>query len=331
MNDPLIKELGKYIKDTLDITLAIQPWNDCADLPFFLRDQYTFYQTKIVTTPCILMVANDKQEATPAAIRKNIDLLTPKTDKAAIIYVRQQLNSFNRKRLVEQKVCFIIPGNQMYLPFLGIDFREHFKKLQSRPETLSPSAQVVLLHSLLKGNQDILRLNDLAEKYGYSIMTMSRAVSEIESLGLAEINTQGRGRKREMMLKGTKQEIWENSLKFLRTPVIQRLYPDPSVTIPDGIYAGLSALARYSTLAESGNTVWAISSAEGRSWTQKYQAEKLAAKDLHSHEIEVWSYDPKLFADAGVVDRLSLFLSLREDKDERVEAALEQMMKEMPW
>jgi len=315
----------------LDITLAIQPWSGCADLPFFLRDQYTFYQTKIMTTPCILMAANDQQEATPAAIRRNIDLLKPKTDKAVIIYVRQQLNSFNRKRLVEQKVCFIIPGNQMYLPFLGIDFREHFKKLQSRPETLSPSAQVVLLHSLLKGNQDILRLNDLAEKYGYSIMTMSRAVSEIESLGLAEINTQGHGRKREMMLKGTKQEIWENSQKFLRTPVIQRLYLAPSVAIPDGIYAGLSALARYSTLAESGNMVWAISSAEGRSWTQKYPAGKLTAKDLHSHEIEVWSYHPKLFADAGVVDRLSLFLSLREDTDERVEAALEQMMKEMPW
>jgi len=331
MDNPLIKELRKYIKNTLDITLTIQPWNDCADLPFFLKDQYTFYQTKIATTHCILMVANDKQETTPAAIRKNIDLLRPKTNKAEIIYVRQQLNSFNRKRLVEQKVCFIIPGNQMYLPFLGIDFREYFKKLQSRPETLSPSAQVVLLHSLLKGNQDILRLNDLAGRYGYSVMTMSRAFSEIESLGLAEINTQGRGRKREMILKGTKQEVWENSLKFLRTPVIQRLYLDQSVTIPDGTYAGLSALARYSTLAESVNTVWAISSFEAKSLARRYRPGELSAKDLNCNEIEVWNYDPKLFAAAGVVDRLSLFLSLRDEKDERVEVALEQMMKEMSW
>jgi len=331
MDNPLIKELRKYIKNTLDITLTIQPWNDCADLPFFLKDQYTFYQTKIVTTPCILMVANDKQETTPAVIRKHIDLLRLKTSKAEIIYVRRQLDSFNRKRLVEQKVCFIIPGNQMYLPFLGIDFREHFKKLQLRPETLSPSAQVVILHSLLKGNQDILRLNDLARLYGYSVMTISRAFSEIESLGLAEINTQGRGRKREMILKGTKQEVWENSLKFLRTPVMQRLYLDQSITIPDGVYAGLSALARYSTLAESGNTVWALSGTEGRSLTKKYPAGELTAKDLHCNEVEVWNYDPKSFAAARVVDRLSLFLSLRDEKDERVEAALEQMMKEMPW
>jgi hypothetical protein len=329
MDDPLIKKLRKYIKDTLDITLVIQPWNDCTNLPFFLRDQSAFYQTEIMTIPCILMMTNDKQETTPAVIRKKIDILRQRTSKAEIIYIRKQLNSFNRKRLVEQKVCFIIPGNQMYLPFLGIDFREHFKKMQFRAETLSPSAQVVLLHSLLKGNQDILRLNDLAERYGYSIMTMSRALSDIESLGLAEITIHGR--KREMILKGTKQETWTKALEFLRTPVMKRLYLDQSLTITDGICAGLSALARYSKLAESGNTVWAISSAEGKSLTQKYRAVELSAINPHCNEVEVWNYDPRLFAVEGVVDRLSLFLSLRDEKDERVETAIEQMMKEMTW
>jgi hypothetical protein len=70
---------------------------------------------------------------------------------------------------------------------------------------------------------------------------------------------------------------------------------------------------------------------EGRSLTKKYRAGELSAKDLRCNEIEVWSYDPKLFATAGVIDRLSLFLSLWDENDERVEAALEQMMKEMPW
>lgn len=54
MDAQLIKELIKYVKDTLDIALVIQPWNGRADLPFSLRDQYAFYQTKIMTLPCIL-------------------------------------------------------------------------------------------------------------------------------------------------------------------------------------------------------------------------------------------------------------------------------------
>jgi hypothetical protein len=329
MGNQLIKEVIRYVKDTLAAALVIKPWNGSLGLPFFLKEQYTFYQTEIIALPCILIVAKGRQDATPALIRKHIDLLQPKAGGAEIIYVQKQLSSFNRKRLVEQKVSFIIPGNQMYLPLLGVDFREHFKRLQSLPKTLSPSAQVVILHALLKNEQDVLRLNDLAKEYGYSVMTMSRAFREIESLGLAEVTV--KGRKHEMILKGTRQEVWKNVLNYLRNPVIQRFYPDLSVLIPEGIYAGLSALAKYSTLAEPGDTVLAISSSIGRLLTQRHGRSELSIKDLHCHEIEVWSYDPKLFAIEGVVDRLSLFLTLRDEKDERVEAALEQMMKEMTW
>ena len=47
--------------------------------------------------------------------------------------------------------------------------------------------------------------------------------------------------------------------------------------------------------------------------------------------VEIWSYAPVLFAAVGWVDRLSLYLSLRETQDERVLAALDQMIKEVPW
>jgi hypothetical protein len=45
------KELKKYVQDTLDIALVIQPWNDFSDLPFFLKDQYVFYRSRIMATP----------------------------------------------------------------------------------------------------------------------------------------------------------------------------------------------------------------------------------------------------------------------------------------
>jgi len=54
---------------------------------------------------------------------------------------------------------------------------------------------------------------------------------------------------------------------------------------------------------------------------------KLHNKEPGTLEIEVWSYAPILFAKDKLVDRLSLYLSLKESKDERVEAALEEMMK----
>ncbi|MFA7176805.1 MAG: hypothetical protein WC114_06125, partial [Smithellaceae bacterium] len=75
----------------------------------------------------------------------------------------------------------------------------------------------------------------------------------------------------------------------------------------------------------------AVGNGTGKLLIQKYGREALSRKDVQDYEIEVWSYEPALFAMDGVVDRLSLFLSLRDEEDERVEAALEQMMREMQW
>ncbi len=47
--------------------------------------------------------------------------------------------------------------------------------------------------------------------------------------------------------------------------------------------------------------------------------------------LESWSYNPALLSDHPRVDTLSLYLSLRKDPDERVQAALEDMMEAFPW
>ena len=54
------------------------------------------------------------------------------------------------------------------------------------------------------------------------------------------------------------------------------------------------------------------------------------------YAIEVWKYDPltlvdELPNDMAVVDPLSLYLSLRDSKDERIEMALEQIIEKNIW
>jgi len=46
-------------------------------------------------------------------------------------------------------------------------------------------------------------------------------------------------------------------------------------------------------------------------------------------ELEIWQYNPNLFAKDGIVDPFSLYLSLEKVKDERVEAALAHMMEKI--
>ena len=52
-----------------------------------------------------------------------------------MVYVTGALASYERKRLIEQKVPFMVPGNQLYLPDLGIDLREYFRQ---RPPLRTP-------------------------------------------------------------------------------------------------------------------------------------------------------------------------------------------------
>ena len=58
---------------------------------------------------------------------------------------------------------------------------------------------------------------------------------------------------------------------------------------------------------------------------------ELPDREGAAFELEIWHYDPDLFAKKGCVDPYSLYLSLKETEDERVEAALEELMEKIKW
>ena len=81
-------------------------------------------------------------------------------------------------------------------------------------------------------------------------------------------------------------------------------------------------LAKLTNLAEPEHPVYAI----GYKQWQSLSLEPREGPDDANIELEIWHYDPALFAVSGHVDPFSLYLSLRELQDERVEKALETIM-----
>lgn len=47
--------------------------------------------------------------------------------------------------------------------------------------------------------------------------------------------------------------------------------------------------------------------------------------------IEEWKYDPKKLSHTEFIDRLSLYLCFRDNKNERIENALEQLIDNVEW
>jgi DNA-binding MarR family transcriptional regulator len=276
------------------------------------------------------MVDKGDREEPPATIRKHIDQVQAKR-KQPVVYVRERITAYNRKRLVEQKIPFLVPGNQMYLPMLGIDFREHFRKPRPDKTGLRPSSQAVLIYALVQDAKN-LGPTALATKLGYSAMAMSRALDELEAARLGESSATGRGHDRWLHFQESKREMWKKAQPLLRNPVKSRhtIHMTRDKNLP-GPQAGLSALAHYSMLAEPGNITIALSREDWKSLRQKDAAKPAMPDEPGAMTVEVWGYAPALFAGDGWVDRLSLYLSLRDTKDERVQATLDQMIKEVAW
>lgn len=326
----IVSELEKYIQNTLGEVPEITAWKDAEKLALFLRDRYGFFEGKVLDKPCLFMADNGDHEDPPSTIRKHLDQVHTKWN-GPVIYVRERIAAYNRKRLVEQKIPFIVPGNQMYLPMLAIDLREHFRKPRPDARGLRPSSQAVLIYALLHDAED-MGPTALAAKLGYSAMAMTQALNELEAAELVVTTSTGRGSVRNLRFNSPRQAVWEKAEPLLKTPVKNRhtVLLQPERNHP-GPQSGLSALSRYSMLAAPRTVTIAVSREDWKLLRERDAVNNAMGDEPGALALEVWGYAPTLFAVEGWVDRLSLYLSLRETDDERVQAALEQMMKEVAW
>jgi len=245
------------------------------------------------------------------------------------IYVRKTIAPYNRKRLIEHHVPFVVPGNQMYLPELAIDLREYFRRMRVIQKPLSPATQVVIIYALLGDKTNKVSPSNLAKRFGYSAMTMTRSLDEIQSANLGEVHQAGRERFWDLM--DDKRTLWEKARPLMQSPVRRRVWIQRNISNDEGaVAAGLTALSRYSMLSEPPYYVYAIGSEK---WKMLRQSglEEVPYPETEAHELEIWSYSPTLFARNGLVDPFSLYLSLQESKDERIESALVEMMERLEW
>ncbi len=326
--DPLLRELTGYVQETLGVDAIVAPRRNGKRLPAFLRERYRFAELRLLGTPLLLMIDRESAEQSPATVRKHLDLVRDRQD-VRVVYVRDRVTAYNRKRLVDQRIPFIVPGNQMYLPPLGLDFRERFKRPPAERPALSPATQVLVLHALLHHEADVLVPARAAERLGYSRMTMTRAFDELEQQELGTVTK--KGRERHLHLGADRRALWDKAQPVLRNPVTKRLTIQRVAPQPLGLVAGLAALAEQSMLAPPVYPIGALGQDDWKAVRGQQRVVELSAPDESLQEIEVWRYRPQILADGDRVDRLSLYLSLHDHPDERVAAALDEMMKELPW
>lgn len=332
--EELLTRFEQYVTQVTGTTVTCHgPVGD--RLPQYLTQLYELYGIRVGNRHFLGIVAREPGELQPSRFAKHLGRLQEEGKQSFEDYclIAGELPAYVRQRLVERQIPFAVPGRQLNWPALGAAVQEaRGGRRRGAPavgERVMPATQVAILHALNAGRMATpLTPKALAARLGYTPMSMSRVLDEIEARKLGQVVRAGRERLLEFP--EDHKSLWEKALDLLRSPVRetvrvwQRDLPANKV-----LRAGETALASHSLLAEPTEPVVAV----GR-YTWKPLAKELQILPIPeegSCRAQVWRYDPGLLAKGNKVDPFSLYLSLRDEHDERVQIALEEMMEKVAW
>ena len=160
--------------------------------------------------------------------------------------------------------------------------------------------------------------SELGEKW-YVASHNSQLMMMLTRRGIAEIVG---ARPKVLQFSRSGKDLWEHARAMFRSPVKRTLL---NRLIPQGVdAAGLSALAERTLMAAPVRKVFAVD--ERQAGDQRVCSVADSRDDAQS-ELQIWHYPPRITG-SGKVDRYSLFLSLKDAADPRIEGALEDMMED---
>ncbi|SCA63021.1 Uncharacterized protein SCG7109_AH_00050 [Chlamydiales bacterium SCGC AG-110-M15] len=320
----LIRHLKEYLFESLGLKVQISVWGDEEKLPFFLRGIYTFYEAKILNKSYVLMAVRVEEEISPVKVSQHRQLVK-QLWSGEVVYVHHLISPYNRKALIKGGLSFVIPGTQMYLSDLAFSVRERFQRQLIIKKQFKPATQALVLFFLIHAEKGKYNPAELSKKLGYSKMSLTRAFDELEDAGIFEMLR--KGRERGIYFSGDRQSLWEEVKAYLRSPVRKKVFIAKGKA-KEGTVAGLTALANFSSLNLPKVPVFALNR---KRFSQELESHTVKYPEEAGFELELWDYDPALTAKQNVADPFSTFLSLRDEDDERIELALDEMMEQVKW
>jgi hypothetical protein len=336
-----IKETLRYIDETLGIQTTATPIvKDNLDrLPMFINETFKLHSINLFNTEIILAELKNEAELSIQQTEKQVQLIKNLLNLKVVV-VLKNIQAYNRKRLIEKDINFIVPGKQMYMPDMLIDLRESFvhPRVKQKNETLLPSAQFVLIYHIIhryqKWKLEEHPFKEIARKLGYTPMAITNAIDNLKYHNLIDVEGE---KEKFIRFSYERKELWNIAMEqnLLVNPVIKTVFVDEKPKDLLLLHSNASALPEYTDLNPSRQEYFAIEKTVFYG-LQKSNALVNPNESEGRYALEVWKYNPLTLAeelpnDRAVVDPLSLYLSMKESRDERIQIALEQILEKFIW
>lgn len=336
-----MKQAIQYINETLStnaVAIPIQK-EGLGKLPMFVNEAYKLYNTVLLNRELLLVELRNNEELSILQTEKHLQLIKTAFEKKVVLVI-ENLATYNRKRLIEKGINFIVAGKQLFIPELLIDLKENYTNPRARQkkEKLLPSAQFLLIYHIIHRNEkwklEEHSFKEIAQQLDYTPMAITNAVDNLKYHNIVDVQGE---KEKYIRFRLERGELWRTveQQNLLVNPVLKTLFVDQMPKDVFMLQTNASAMPEYSNLNPSKQQYYAMEK------TVFYGLQKsnvlINPNDYEGHyALEIWKYNPlalvaELPNDMSVVDPLSLYLSLKDSQDEHIEMALEQIIEKYIW
>ncbi len=291
-------------------------------IPYGLMDTYEYYTGNLAGVNTLFVGVGDTPEgATPQTLEKHSKILT-KNGEMPVVFLFGNMPAYLFARYTQRNLNLIVGDKHLFLPDFLLVVGKGKAERSLNEETIPPFAQLLLLYHLQKEKINGKTMKDLQNLLHVSYATVNRGIRWLAANDYIKLEG---GKEKTVMLNLEGCELWEKAKEQMSSPVDFIVYTPELWLGEKGLMSGENALAEY-TMYNGGFYRIALS-------REAYDSVK---KDVFwdpyaEAEVQVWKYDPKLLSNTGVIDKLSLYLLLRDSSDDRVQIELENMINDMIW
>ena len=298
-------------------------------LPVYISARRSFFRLSYADYDFILVKLPSDEKFGVVALEKQAILISSKVEKP-VAFEFENISRHQRDSLIDRNIPFISESGQMYLPFLGMMLSEKFVHKQTEKDfsKMMPITQALFLYLIYFSAGKPIMKKDAADGLGVTKTSITRASKQLMALDLISQDIQGK--ESLMSIKGTGVEMYEKAKPYLINPIQKKLTVLYDDTFNKYTLAGESALARSSLLNDPVIPEYAVYK-DNIDITRTSEVDTRWEPDADAVNIELWKYNPMLFAKNGVVDPISLALCYEENADERIEASIEEYLEEYQW
>ena len=297
------------------LSIRYEPWDNKSILPLYIVNSYQFYAAYIENIRCIVIKPIEELPTLPS-LKKQIQKMRVIDDVPVVLYSKT-ISFYRRKSLLENHIPFMT-DKQVFLPFIGTLLADE-KETEKIKDKFVYSTQLLFL-AYMYNHEKKVYVSDLSKNLPFSAMTLSRAVKQLEMTDLFLVYKDGVNKVIES--KYSYKELFERIQHHLLTPVRQVGYMDQSLITNYMVLAGEIALSEMTMLNPSRLRTYAVYE---KDFDKTQLIDELIDPDVQV-KVEIWAYDPHLFTHTNIADTLSIVLSLKENKDERIEEVLEDIL-----